>query len=116
MSLEPVFACNVQAFNQEQRAQHAALLGQIRLEAEALEELPDGFAFRFKASELWALRLAEFAALERLCCPFLTLEVVFEAADGGLRLRMGGEEGVKAFLVHELGLQTVESNKIKKGD
>jgi hypothetical protein len=38
-------------------------------------ELPDGYAFHIDPVSVIAQHLEEFAALERLCCPFLTIAV-----------------------------------------
>lgn len=107
MQQTPVFACNVFALTREQRTRHAQLAARLRSEAVRLEELPDGFAFVFVPDAQRALLLAEFITLERLCCPFLTLTVVFAPNEGPLRLMLTGAEGVKPFLVHELDLHTL---------
>ena len=104
MNDESVFACNIHAFTPQQRARHTVLARRLRDEAEALEELSDGYAFRFPADANRALELTEFATLERLCCSFLKFELSFEANGGPLRLALQGPEGVKGFLAHELQL------------
>lgn len=103
MPSTPVFACDVFALTPDQRARHAALAQRFRVEAR-LEELPDGYAFVFGPDKERAPELTEFMMLERRCCPFLHLAVEFLPSGGPLRLRLTGAEGVKPFLVHELGL------------
>lgn len=77
----------------------------MKPDAQALEELSNGYAVRFAYDAGLALELAEFMTLERRCCPFLTLAVELEASGGPMRLKLTGEDGVKPFLVAELGLE-----------
>jgi len=65
---------------------------------EAIDELANGYAFRFPADSAWLPRLTEFVAAERQCCPFLRLEVICEPGQGPIWLRLRGAEGVKAFI------------------
>jgi hypothetical protein len=109
---EPVLACQLQALTPEQRVHHSLLTERLRSEALQLEELPDGYAFRFSPESQLALELIEFATLERQCCPFLRLEVIFEANDGELLLRLLGAAGVKPFLVRELELEPLLADPI----
>jgi hypothetical protein len=101
--MSTVFACNIHAFSPEQRQRHSSLARGLR-EHGRLHALEDGYAFSFQPNAQRALELAEFMTLERLCCPFLTLEMMFAPDDGALTLRLRGEDGVKTFLEHELGL------------
>ena len=74
----------------------AALAGRLaslaRLTSEALsvEELDDGLAFDFPASDETAARLLEEILEERRCCPFFRFELVFEPRPGPIRLRLRG--------------------------
>lgn len=70
---------------------------------EQTEELPDGFAFRFPASEPWPSRALEFIVSERECCPFFQFTLTFEPDGGPLWLRLNGPSGAKAFIEAELG-------------
>jgi len=70
--------------------------------AERVDELPDGFAYQFPASDPWPAKVLEFVAAERQCCPFFTFEMVFEPNEGPLWLRLRGSEEIKAFIQAEL--------------
>jgi hypothetical protein len=70
--------------------------------AEQVEELSDGFAYQFPATDPWPAKVFEFVAAERLCCPFFTFEIIFEPNDGPLWLRLRGSEEIKAFIQTEL--------------
>ena len=63
-----------------------------------VNELADGYAFRFPGSDTWANMLMQFIAVERGCCPFFTFALVFEPKQGSIWLHLRGPEGVKAII------------------
>ncbi len=65
---------------------------------EEVQELPDGFAFRFPTTDTTARELLDFMLFERECCAFLTFELVFERGHGATWLRLRGGEEVKSFV------------------
>jgi hypothetical protein len=71
--------------------------------ADGVEELADGYGWRFPAAEPWATRALEFVLSERRCCPFFAFELALEPHDGPLWLRMRGGPEAKAFVLEELG-------------
>lgn len=87
-----------------QRARHQAVLQELRSAVRAVRELTDGYAFCLPADPDPWKTAAEFASLERLCCPFLASGLDLEAGGGPLWPRVTGRAGVKAFLRAELGL------------
>ena len=68
-----------------------------------VDELEDGYEFRFPGGAQWAIGLAEFITFERGCCPFFAFELVFEPGEGPIRLRVRGAEGVKALVAEMAG-------------
>ena len=64
----------------------------------AIEELPDGFAYRFANDETVLASIVEFIAAERRCCPFLAFELAFAPHGGPFWLRLRGSPRVKAFV------------------
>ncbi len=68
-----------------------------------IDELPDGYGFRFPGDAEWALRLAEFITFERKCCPFFRFELLFEPGQEPVWLRLTGQPGTKEFILAELG-------------
>jgi len=94
---KPAIACDLTAIDSEQRDAHLTqahnLLSQ---KAQAIEPLPDGYAFRFAVDDY--PQVAAFIANERLCCPFFTFALEVPAAQRPLWLRITGGEGVKEFL------------------
>ena len=67
--------------------------------------MPDGYAFRFAASQPNLLLVSEFVSRERACCPFFTFELVAERNEGPLWLSLRGREGVKEFILAELDIK-----------
>jgi hypothetical protein len=92
-------ACNLQVFSTEERGEHLALGMEVLFRLPTrMEELPDGFLFRYEGNEDLFLRIARFARNEHRCCPWAAFTVEMEPfAEGGagaIRLRyIGGARG-----------------------
>ena len=93
---EILIACTLPEPEQIKRRQEIA--DEIFKGCQEVDELPDGYAFRYPGSGTWATRLMEFILFERGCCPFFTFELVFEANQGPIWLRVRGAEGVKEVI------------------
>ncbi len=101
--MTPPFACDMTAIPAAERPMHHALIRRLMAEVvEHIDELRDGFAFRFPAAEYDAV--VRFVAGERLCCPFLRFTLDLPPDHGPLWLRLTGAEGVKDFIRAELGV------------
>ena len=105
LTYESPLICNLGALDRTQRERHQATMSQLFGSVEATEELPDGYAFRLPADATTILQAAEFITLERLCCPSFNFALELEKEGGPLWLKMTGREGVKQFLLAEVGLQ-----------
>jgi len=103
---ESSFACNMAALDAAGRKRHATVTRQVKDATEEVRELPDGYALRFSPSESSIMLASEFVARERLCCPFLSFELIAEKDGGPLLLQLRGREGVKAFLKAELNFKS----------
>jgi hypothetical protein len=55
------------------------------------------------------MKVAEFIANERLCCPFFGFTVEVEPQGGALWLHLTGRDGVKSFIQAEVGAALNES-------
>jgi len=97
---EPCLACNL--IGSEFAERKEAISRDLFAHADRVEELPDGFGFRFPAAEPWAAKALDFIAEEKRCCPFFTFELVFEPNDGPLWLRLRGSGAIKDFIRSEL--------------
>jgi len=99
------FSCDLSALNQEQRRRHDLLAKDLFPKHLEIEELPDGYEFRFPNNRLLFTALSEWATLEQLCCPFLTLTLELQRDQGPIWLKATGRDGVKDFLRVELGIE-----------
>jgi hypothetical protein len=102
------------ALDSTQRARHRTLATQLRPAVVAFEELPDGYAARFARTAERFGTLAEFMALEALCCPFFTLALEAACDGGPLRLRITGPDGVKPFIRAEFGIDAALDSDRKR--
>jgi hypothetical protein len=101
-------ACSLS--DEELRRRREALASDVYKNFEQVDELPDGYAFRYPGGEEWAGRLLELITFERECCPFITFELSFEPAQGPLWLRLRGAAGVKEFIREELRMLGARSD------
>ena len=99
------FSCNLSALDQEQRKRHDLLAKDLFPKHLEITELPDGYGFRFPNNRSLFTALSEWATLEQLCCPFLTLTLELQPDQGPIWLRATGKDGVKDFLRLELGFR-----------
>ena len=96
---ESRFACDRLALDPVARKRHFDELAPALAAADrSHRELPDGFEFEFPPDAATVQRVLEFAAGERLCCPFFDIVVRMEREQGSVWLRLTGSEGVKQFI------------------
>ena len=101
---ETPLACRMDALDPADRARHAALLAELAGAKPEVEEIAEGFAFRFPWRPYLFLRVAEWIGLERECCPFLAIRLEVEHASRSLRVSVTGPAGTKDILRSELPL------------
>src|SRR5258708_31835867 len=112
---ESPLACDRLALTPEQRKRHFDELGPILVSLRTeIRELPDGFEFKYPADAKTIQLIAEWAAGERVCCPFFEITLRMEPEGGPLWLRVTGREGVKEFMEVE-GKFMAEFKKQKNG-
>src|SRR5712691_3331895 len=100
---ESPFACDMTAIAPEQRAAHLATIEKLFRAVESIRELASGYVFRLPNESDVLLTAAEFISLERLCCPFFSFGLEVEKEGGTVWLSLTGREGVKAFIMAEIG-------------
>ena len=89
--------CDLEAIPLESRKTHQVTAQQLVTESSLeMKELSDGYAFKFPANLYETI--TQYIANERLCCPFLTLELIVSANQEPLWLHIRGSEEIKAFL------------------
>jgi hypothetical protein len=63
-----------------------------------VRELPDGYACEYPGDPATYRLITEWAAGERLCCPFFDVDVHSQREGGSVWVRVTGREGVKDFI------------------
>ena len=101
---ETPLACRIDALGPADRARHGALVAELAGVKPAVEEIEEGFAFRFPSRPYLFLRVAEWIGLERQCCPFLAIRLELEHASHSIRVSVTGPAGTKDLLRSELPL------------
>lgn len=102
-----VIACDLSSLDAPQRRRRRKLQERLRADIKEARELKDGYAFRHSSEASVLLELAEFAALERLCCPFFGFEISIGRDGGPVWFRITGGEEAKKVLRVELDTRTV---------
>jgi hypothetical protein len=93
------FACNALALSPEVRKRHFEEVGPALLKLKkSTRELPDGYEFEFPTDTATYQLLTEWVVEERLCCPFLDIDLRFSRESGPLWLRLTGRPGTKEFI------------------
>ena len=93
-----IIACNPNAIPIDQRDQWFENSKQVYAAVQEVQEMPNGYGFRFPTDSAMLLKVAEYVANERLCCAFLHFTLDLEPNDGAFWLRLTGGEGVKTYL------------------
>jgi hypothetical protein len=98
-------ACDLLALNKVQRERRFVLAQLLQVGICKVTELADGWAFHVDHKSIIRDHLEEFAALERLCCPFLNIVVQSNAEGGGTALEIAGGDGAKQFVAAQFGIR-----------
>jgi len=93
-------ACKLSDSEMTTRRQN--VLSDLWSKVEVRQELADGYAFRFPNTEDVARQLLDFILVERQCCAFFKIELVFSPENGPTWLHLRGGDGVKQFVETEL--------------
>src|SRR3954451_24601499 len=84
-------ACDLLALEPDVRATHMEAAAQLlRSDAAEVMELPDGYAFRYRADQYEPV--VQFIANERRCCPCFTFVLEVTPGQGPLWLRITGNQ------------------------
>ena len=100
---ESPFACDMTAIAPEQRGEHLATIDRLFRSVGRIREVANGYSFQLPNESDVLLAAAQFIALERLCCPFFGFGVEVEREGGAVWLSLTGREGVKPFIMAEIG-------------
>jgi hypothetical protein len=99
--VESPIACDMSVLSHSERARHLATSRELFSSIKQIRELPNGYDFRLDGPKV-IVQAAEFIALEKLCCPFLSFGLEVKAENGPIWVRLTGREGVKAFIREEI--------------
>jgi hypothetical protein len=92
------FACNLEAIDPSARPRYNELLNRIRSAMQARTEVASGYVFQMDSKVVTLPEAAEWITMERLCCPFLTLQLSTTGVQPHWLLTLTGPEGVKPLL------------------
>ena len=96
---ESPFACDRLALDPEARKRHFDEQGPaLRSLRKMVRELPDGYEIQFPGDSKTIAMVTEWAAAERLCCPFFDIQMRMEREGGPVWLRLTGRKGTKDFI------------------
>jgi len=93
-----VFACNLKAISAAERPRYNELVKRVRDAMRDRTETSNGYAFKLDSKRITLLEAAEWIGMERLCCPFLTLQLSAAGNQAHWVLTLTGPEGVKPLL------------------
>ena len=92
-------ACNALASSPEVRKRHFEEVGPALLKLKkSTRELPDGYEFELPVDKATWQLLTDWVIDERLCCPFLDIELRLSRDGGPFWLRLTGRSGTKEFI------------------
>jgi hypothetical protein len=94
----PVLACNLKAIGPAERPHYDELVERIRSAVRNRRAISDGYVFKLDSKTVSLPETAEWIGMERLCCPFLTLQLSAFGDRTDCILTLTGPEGVKPFL------------------
>lgn len=93
------FYCDKDALSPAERTRHFDVLGPALVrKRQQVQELPDGYQFRFASDQETYQQIAEYVEGERRCCPFFDISLRVAPEHGPLWLRFTGRPGTKQFI------------------
>src|ERR1700732_253632 len=98
LAAQAPFACNLKAFQPQERAEWRRLIDRMKSAVVTGRELSNGYAFRIDPARMPVTQLAAWVDLERKCCPFFDFQVDLHSEDGTLWITLRGRGGVKQFI------------------
>jgi hypothetical protein len=99
------FACNLKAISAAERPRYNDLVKRIRAAIRERSEIAAGYTFKLDSKTVTLPEAAEWIAMERLCCPFLTLQLSAAGSRADWVLRLTGPEGVKPLIAAEFPIR-----------
>ncbi len=97
-SSDSKFYCNVKALNPTERAQHQQLTEKLIAARKEIVEMPRGYEFQYRPSDVSVAEVAGWVTTEAKCCPFFNFHIDLEREGNLVCLGLTSEEGIKAFI------------------
>jgi hypothetical protein len=98
-----VLACDLTALPPGGKERLAALSEDLFGRAQEARSLPDGFELGYQQASAGTItQLAEFIALDRLCCPFIRHGLFVESDTGSTWLHLSGGGSVKQVIASDI--------------
>jgi len=98
-----VLACDLTALPPGGTERLAALSEDLFGRAQEATSLPDGIELGYRQASAGTIaQLAEFIALDRLCCPFIRHGLFVEPDTGTTWLHLSGGDGVKQVIASDV--------------
>ena len=94
----PPFACNLKAISASERPRYNDLSKRVRAAIRGRAETANGYSLTLDGNAVSLTEAAEWIGFERLCCPFLTMELSASGDQADWVLTLSGPEGVKPLL------------------
>lgn len=98
---ETVITCNMAVFTPSQREGHIELARHLFGRVEGVVSVQNGFTFTFSNETDMLIRMGEFIANERMCCPFLKFHLEVNGEAQPFALTLSGPEGTQEFIKEE---------------
>ena len=104
LAADSPFACDRTALTPVERKRHFdEVTPALRKLVKGMAELPEGFAFELQGDTRTIQLAAEWVARERLCCPFLEINLKLERERGKIWVQLTGRPGTKEFIQAAFG-------------
>src|SRR5882762_7933215 len=104
-TMQSRFYCSTKELNPTERARHKQLSEKLAAARKEIVEAEKGYEFQFSPADISLAELAEWVGAESKCCPFFDFHIDVEREGKLLCLRLTGEEGIKAFIRAEFGVE-----------
>jgi hypothetical protein len=98
------FYCNTKSLSKAEWAHKNQISAKMRTARVEINELADGYAFRYQPGSVSLVELADWVDSEARCCPFFDMAISVEREGGPVWLMLRGKDGVKQFIRSEFKL------------
>jgi len=100
---ESPLVCDPSKLTAAERSRLQEISGRLAAKQLGIRELPDGYEFSFPGDTATIQMVTEWVVSERLCCPFLDIDVRLSREAGAATVRLTGRPGTKDFIKADFG-------------